>query len=46
MSDLSIHSGQENISEAADRVQAELIVIDNLSCLVRANARENDAEIP
>lgn len=44
MPDLSTHSGQETISEAADRARAELIVIDNLSCLVRGNARENDAE--
>lgn len=44
MPDLSKHTGQEAISEAADRVGAELIVIDNLSCLVRGDARENDAE--
>lgn len=44
MPDLSTYAGQEAISEAADRAEAELIVIDNLSCLVRGSARENDAE--
>lgn len=44
MPDLSTSAGQEAISEAADRAEAELIVIDNLSCLVRGKARENDAE--
>lgn len=44
MPDLSTSAGQEAISEAADRAEAELIVIDNLSCLVRGRARENDAE--
>jgi hypothetical protein len=44
MPDLSTATGQEAISKAADRVEAELIVIDNLSCLVRGSARENDAE--
>ncbi|SFN32358.1 AAA domain-containing protein [Nitrosospira briensis] len=44
MPDLSTHDGQEAISEVAERVNAELIVIDNLSCLVRGGGRENDAE--
>lgn len=44
MPDLSTDAGQEAISEAADRAEAELIVIDNLSCLVRGGGRENDAE--
>jgi hypothetical protein len=44
MPDLSTTAGQDAVSEVADRVGAELIVIDNLSCLVRGSARENDAE--
>lgn len=44
MPDLSMHEGQDAISEVAERVKAELIVIDNLSCLVRGGGRENDAE--
>lgn len=44
MPDLSTYEGQEAISEVAERVNAELIVVDNLSCLVRGGGRENDAE--
>jgi hypothetical protein len=44
MPDLSTLSGQEAINEAAERVNAEVIVLDNLSCLVRGGGRENDAE--
>lgn len=44
MPDLSTHEGQDAISEVAERVKAELIVVDNLSCLVRGGGRENDAE--
>ncbi len=44
MPDLSTYAGQEAITTVAERVQAELIVIDNLSCLVRGGGRENDAE--
>lgn len=44
MPDLATHSGQEAVSEVAERVKADLIVIDNLSCLVRGGGRENDAE--
>jgi hypothetical protein len=44
MPDLSTYNGQDVISEAAERVKAELIVLDNLSCLVRGEGRENDSE--
>jgi hypothetical protein len=44
MPDLSTREGQQTISAAAERVKAELIVLDNLSCLVRGERRENDAE--
>lgn len=44
MPDLATFAGQEAISEVVERVKAELIVIDNLSCLVRSGGRENDAE--
>jgi hypothetical protein len=44
MPDLATFDGQDVISEAAERVKAELIVIDNLSCLVRGEGRENDSE--
>jgi hypothetical protein len=44
MPDLATYNGQDVISEAAERVNAELIVIDNLSCLVRGEGRENDSE--
>ncbi len=44
MPDLSTYDGQEIISEAVARSNAELIIIDNLSCLVRGGGRENDAE--
>ena len=44
MPDLADHAGQEAITAVAERVQAELIVIDNISCLVRGGGRENDAE--
>lgn len=44
MPDLADYAGQEAITAVAERVQAELIVIDNLSCLVRGGGRENDAE--
>ena len=44
MPDLATHAGQDAISEVAERVNAELIVLDNLSCLVRGGGRENDAE--
>jgi len=44
MPDLATVQGQEVITAAAERIQAELIVIDNISCLVRGGGRENDAE--
>ena len=44
MPDLATYAGQEAITEVAERVQADLIVLDNLSCLVRGGGRENDAE--
>ena len=44
MPDLSTHEGQNAVSEVAERVKADLIVVDNLSCLVRGGGRENDAE--
>jgi hypothetical protein len=44
MPDLATYAGQEAITAVAERVQAELIVLDNLSCLVRGGGRENDAE--
>lgn len=44
MPDLATYDGQEVISEAVERAKAELIVVDNLSCLVRGEGRENDSE--
>jgi len=44
MPDLATYDGQEVISEAVERAKAELIIVDNLSCLVRGEGRENDAE--
>lgn len=44
MPDLSTREGQQTISAVAERVKAELIVLDNISCLVRGGGRENDAE--
>jgi hypothetical protein len=44
MPDLSTHRGQEVVNSAIEQYQAELIIVDNLSCLVRGNGRENDAE--
>lgn len=44
MPDLATYAGQEAITAIAERVQADLIVLDNLSCLVRGGGRENDAE--
>jgi len=42
MPDLATAKGQAAIAEECDR--AELIVVDNLSCLVRGQGKENDAE--
>lgn len=44
MPDLSAYDGQEAINEIVEQVGAELIIVDNLSCLVRGSGRENDAE--
>jgi hypothetical protein len=44
MPDLATQEGQQAVSQIAERVGAELIVIDNLSCLVRSGGRENEAE--
>jgi hypothetical protein len=42
--DLSTYSGQEAVNEAIERCGAELIIVDNLSCLMRGSGRENEAE--
>jgi len=44
MPDLASYSGQEEVNAIIDKVQAELIIVDKLSCLVRGAGRENDAE--
>lgn len=44
MPDLATYEGQEAVSAIVDQVEAELIIVDNLSCLVRGGGRENDAE--
>ena len=44
MPDLSSYEGQEVINAAIEKCDAKLIVVDNLSCLVRGTGRENDAE--
>lgn len=40
--DLSTYSGQEEIADIAG--DAELIIVDNLSCLARSGGKENEAE--
>lgn len=44
MPDLSTHEGQDAINFIIEQVGAEVIIVDNLSCLVRSRGRENDAE--
>lgn len=44
MPDLSTHEGQEAVNLIIEQVGAEVIIVDNLSCLVRSGGRENDAE--
>ena len=44
MPDLATAEGQAEIDAAIDACDAELIVVDNLSCLVRGGKPENDAE--
>ena len=44
MPDLATPEGQSEVDGAIDACDAELIVVDNLSCLVRGGKPENDAE--
>jgi len=44
MPDLATYDGQDAVNAIIDKVQAEVIIVDNLSCLVRGTGRENDAE--
>ena len=44
MPDLAEYEGQDAINEVIERLEPEVIIVDNLSCLVRGNGRENDAE--
>jgi AAA domain len=44
MPDLASYEGQDRVNEIIEKVQAEVIIVDNLSCLVRGAGRENDAE--
>lgn len=44
MPDLSTYKGQEAVNAAIEQSGAELIIVDNLSCLVRGSGRENEAE--
>lgn len=44
MPDLASFDGQDVINVAIEKCDAKLIVVDNLSCLVRGTGRENDAE--
>lgn len=44
MPDLATAEGQAEVDGAIDTCDAELIVLDNLSCLVRGGKPENDAE--
>ena len=44
MPDLAVVEGQADVDAAIEACDAELIVIDNLSCLVRGGKPENDAE--
>lgn len=44
MPDLATFEGQDAINEIINRGDAEVIIVDNLSCLVRGSGRENDAE--
>jgi hypothetical protein len=43
MPDLATIDGQEQVNELI-RPDTELIIVDNLSCLMRSGGRENDAE--
>jgi hypothetical protein len=44
MPDLATFEGQDEVNAVIERVEAELIIVDNLSCLVRGSGRENEAE--
>lgn len=44
MPDLATEEGQEEINAVIESVKAELIIVDNISCLVRGQGKENDAE--
>jgi len=44
MPDLATFEGQEEINAVIENTGAELIIVDNLSCLVRSGGRENDGE--
>jgi len=44
MPDLATADGQAEVDQAIEACDAELIVLDNLSCLVRGGKPENDAE--
>ncbi len=44
MPDLGTWAGQDSINAAIESTGAVLIIVDNLSCLVRSGGRENDAE--
>lgn len=44
MPDLATFEGQEEVNAAIEATGAELIIVDNLSCLVRSGGRENDGE--
>jgi hypothetical protein len=44
MPDLATTEGQQDIDGAIQACDAELVVVDNLSCLVRGGKPENDAE--
>jgi hypothetical protein len=43
MPDLASSSGQSVVNTAIDQTGAELVILDNLSCLVRGTEKENDA---
>ncbi len=44
MPDLATFDGQDAVNEAIEKIGVEVIIADNLSCLVRGPGRENDAE--
>ncbi len=44
MPDLATEEGQEAVDRIVEQNETELIVVDNLSCLVRRGGKENEAE--